>query len=576
MFTAIVRRRIQLLSVGATLIALLAALARAEPDDPPADDEDTAPPCRSAASPPEIYYACLRTGTLRERVAAAALLADRLPSVDATDDEDLARAEETVDGLLRLVRVEPDDWVSRALLDQLQWRGGEPLNRLFRVILHEGSINLVAVALRRFTFIGDPLVTESLDTLWGRDLPDWVRPSLIGALAEQESAVHIADFIRLTRDGDDETRAAALSALGRLRREEGRPALLRAARAGLPPDRERALLALTSLPFSQETLDEALGASRAGPPAVREAAFMLLEHLAHPDADARLIEALEEPLPDRLRAAAANGLADARHPDATAALVRLLHRLPPTSQSCLALAAVRVLYDRDDPDAVPGLLDLDQPREWSPYPTLALLIGYLSRDRAQGVVRRMSLTSCGEGDADTDASRPFRVAPPPPLQTIRCWDGPDLPGDPEERLRVPAGTPLDVTAHFERPAESWVEIDTPDTDCWVPFGQVAKEATGVRGGRREHRPRFEIDLRTEDLETLPAARLQEAGILEVFDPGDEVSGVALTVDLSLAEQVALLRALLGTLPEDPEYPLRVGIEALLEPAGSIDGTPPVP
>jgi len=571
-----------ILGLGAIMLALAAAFARAGPDEPP-DDDDT-PPCESPASPPEVFYACLRTGTVRERVAAATLIADELPIFYASTDQELSETEDVIDGLLVLVRREPDDWVSRTLLEELHWVQGEPLDRLFREVLREGSINLVAVALQRLTFTRDPLAVEALDDLWERDLPAWIRPPLIAALAEQGSAVHIDDFIRLTRDGDDETRRAAISALGLLGREEGRPALLRAARAGRPGDRAVALMSLADLPFSDETLGEALRASRAGPPAAREAAFMVLERLAHPDADARLIAALEEPLPDRLRAVAGNGLVESPHPDATAALVRLLHAPPSDAGSCLALATARVLYNRDDPDAVPGLLDLDMPSNRAPYPTIPQLIAYLSRDRTRATTGRMPVTTCGAdgtasldpGDVDAEEARPFRIAPPPPLLTIRCWEGPDLPGDPHEWLRVPAGTPARIAGHFERPAESWVEIDTPDADCWVPLAQVAKGIAGVQGGTRDARPRFELDVRPEDLETLPAARLLEAGFLEVFDPGDEVSGVALTADPSVPEQAALLRALLGALPEDPEYPLRVGVETLLESAHSIDGSPRVP
>jgi hypothetical protein len=484
-----------------------------------------------------VLYACLRTGTLRERVAAANLIVDELPLFDASSDSEIATAEDAADEILNLIRQEPDDWVSRTLLEQLHWVQSDPMDRLFRDILEAGSINLVAVALQRLTFTDDPLVVEALDDLWERDLSAWIRPTLV-----------------------------------------------RAARAGRPADRAGALTSLAALPFSDETLGEALRASRAGPPALREAAFRVLERLAHPDADARLIAALDEPLPDHLRVVAAEGLTDSRHPDATAGLVRLLHALPSDTKSCLASAAARVLHNRDDPDAVPGLLDLEGPSSPSTYPTIARLVAYLSRDRTRATAGHMPVASCrpedtgpeGAADLDADEIRPFRVVPPPPLLTVRCWEGPDLPGDPDEWLRVPAGTPVSLAGHFERPAESWVEIDGADVDCWVPLTQVAKGAAGVPGATRGVRPRFEFNLWSEDLETLPAARLMAAGLLEVIDPGDEVTGAALTLDPSVPEQAALLRALLGALPVDHESPLRLAIEALVEPTPSIDGSPRAP
>jgi HEAT repeat protein len=496
----------------------------------------------------------LLNGTAQERLRAADDVSSILQhGVLYSGAGDPRSIDDMVDSLIHFLRLETDDWISRALLDSLVWDDNPALNRLYRAALDSGSVNLNAMGIRHFTLRTDPDAVEALESLWERGVPSWVRPELIRALAEHGSATYLAEFMRLARDDDPDVREAAIEALGTLAREEAIPVLRRLARDGTREDQEGALEALGAFPKSDEAFAAVMHAGQEGEQAIKATAVRTLGRFGRPEADALLIAWLEEPDGLDLRVTIARALADSEHPDATAALVRLLHQPDVTPASWIASVVVNILHNRDDPDAVPGLRDLAGTQE---------LIDYLSRDRSDGDRTIIVTTSCSFGaPISPDDPRAWRVAPPPPFETIRCWAGPDLPGDPDDDERIVAGTLVRITDHFEARDASWVEIAGNGADsCWVPMRALEKgSATGTPVSWPRRHVRHEFDIATSDLDSTRVVRLAEAGLLEVFDPGPEISAAALEIDRTDADQIALLAASIS----DLESSLDTAIESIL-------------
>jgi hypothetical protein len=160
-----------------------------------------------------------------------------------------------------------------------------------------------------------------------------------------------------------------------------------------------------------------------------------------------------------------------------------------------------------------------------------------------------------------DDPRAWHVAPLPPLETIRCWEEPERVGDPESQPRIPAGTLVRITDHFERPGHPWVEIDGMGAnDCWVMQDDLVKGPAPPEPLSSPRRfIRHEFDIGSEELEEVRATRLFEAGLLDTFEPGDMIAGVALEIDASDADHVALLRALLSKTRSALDVALRIAL-----------------
>lgn len=505
--------------------------------------------------------AVLLTGTAQERLEVAENAATHLQLDWDSRTGDSRSIEDLVDTLVYFVQQEEDDWISRALLDSLLWDDNPALNRLFRAAIDSNSVNLNGMGILHFSLREDPDVVEMLESLWERNLPSWVRSDLIRALVEQGSEMYLAEFIRLARDDDPDIREAAIEALGTLAREEAVPVLRRLARDGTPEDQEGALEALGAFPESDEAFEELMHASQGGGK-IQATAVGTLGRFGRTDADAMLIAWLEGPDVRDLRGTIVGALEDSEHPDATAALVRLLHQPDVTRDSWIASAVMKVLHNRDDPDAAPGLMDLAGTQEQT-WTDIGELIEYLSRDRSGGHRTISISTSCSFGrPVSADNPRAWRVAPPPPLGTTRCWEGPDLAGDPEYYERIAAGTLVLITDHFEARNASWVEIvGTGVNDCWVPMHTLEKGPATAEPAARPHRyVRREFDIATFELDSERVVRLVEAGLFKTFEPGAEISGAALEIDRLDADQIALLAAWVSHL----ESSLDTAIESILD------------
>jgi len=148
------------------------------------------------------------------------------------------------------------------------------------------------------------------------------------------------------------------------------------------------------------------------------------------------------------------------------------------------------------------------------------------------------------------------VTPLATMDSVRCWRGPEIAGDPDEYPRIPANTTVEIYDRFEARDGLWIEM--MNLECWVPMDQVAE-------GPPEIEPAVqplveEVDIATDQLATTMVLSLIDAGLLEVFDPHPSVVGVALVVDPGLADDIELLLEVY----EEGESVLHAAITSALE------------
>jgi hypothetical protein len=128
------------------------------------------------------------------------------------------------------------------------------------------------------------------------------------------------------------------------------------------------------------------------------------------------------------------------------------------------------------------------------------------------------------------------------MLTVRRWEYPEVPGDPQEFSRLPAGKEVEITDHFERPDQSWARL--AECDCWVPsrFLESPAAARLSKDVDKEKTMfiRREFDLPAGEVESDVAQGLIDAGLMEVIEPGDEVIGVAISIDPQDFDRVLLL------------------------------------
>lgn len=523
-----------------------------EPEWLPSDEEgEPEDECDSSDSSPVTLLSCLRTGTWAQRLAAVQWLPDALGALGDDPEVDAKTADEAIDLLIRIVHEEPDDWISRELLDELEFEDGEGVARLFRAALNSVSINLQGKAVERLILEEDPGSLRDLERVWRSVIPSWMRIGMTLALANQPlddeaRGRHAREFIELTTDEDPGMRLAAIQALGDLGDPAAAPALLRAARGESLAERARALVALGSLPITEETMTELHRAIDSDDTRVCGAAIRTLLGLDHPEAEPLLIEVLSRSTDSANLVAAAEALERSSHPRVTAALAGALARIAPASMDWAASELIQTLHNRDDAEALGVLTRLEVPGPETLQRELVDLVDYLSRDRARDDRTIITTTRCGYGLNldDPTGSRARRVAPAPPFATVRCREAPSVAGSSWNFDRIAAGTPAVIVDYFERPDETWVRAVGDQFDCWVPMTDLAPADTPHSDHDPDRPPRLEFDLPAGEAHSPAARHLIRHGLLEILedetDPG--VVAAALTVDPLDPDQVALLQS----------------------------------
>src|SRR5437773_681273 len=501
--------------------------------------------------PVDAALRVLWTGTPSEKRAVAENAYFDFEPLLATEtgkaDRDVQRI---LESLRSLIRTEMDDFITYRLLNELADRDDEVLTPLFLDALKSRSPNLRSSAIHWFS---EHTVLEALPELeyaWRHEDRPWVRADLMIALVRDGSRDDTEAFLDLARGKDASLATSAIRALTIIGDPQVIPFLARIARASRSNAGLMALDALARWPDSRDALDAALEASRSPHADVQRHAAGILGHFDDPAAAARIYELATSRGDSYVRATALESLADSKGVDPSLRIrvaLKIL-REPPTQETApTQSAAVATLRDLDDPSVLPDLAGLEFGPDDSRSHELGWLEMYLGRAREQSPADSKPGAEAG-GGRDTDIilaeDEPEKsiLASPSGTLTLRCWEFPDVAGDPAKFRRLPAGKETRVKDHFERDHESWARID--ENDCWVPlrFIESPGRAPASQDAKKERIMviRREFDLPVNEVESDVAQGLMDAGLLEVIEPGDEVIGVAITIDPADFDRVLLL------------------------------------
>ena len=458
------------------------------------------------------------------------------------DDEAVARI---LAGLQSLIRTETDDFVSYRLLSALGNFDEDSLTALFLEALKSRSPNLRSCGIDWFAEHTDPEALPELEASWRHEERPWVRSSLMIALVKNGSRNDIDDFLDLARGKDPALAAAAIRALTLIGDPRAVPFLAKIARTTPSNSGLLALDALTRWPGSPDALETVLEASRSPRLDFQRHAAEALGRFDDPAAVARAYELATGHGDSYVRANALGSLQGTEPVVLTRLALQILREAPTQENAPAQSAAIATLRELDDPSVLPDLAGLQFASDDSRFYELRWLNIFLRRPRdgsENGSNRSSEPHRGGDADVVLGEGRPEQlvIAPPPDRLTVRCWEYPDIPGDPKEFSRLSAGNEVEINDHFEREHESWVRID--ENDCWVPLRFIEHPTGSPAGSDKEDDMliRREFDIPAGEAESDVAEGLMDAGLLEVIDPGDEVVGVAITLDPEDFDQVLLL------------------------------------
>ncbi len=458
------------------------------------------------------------------------------------DDEDVARI---LSSLASLIRSEKDDFISYRLLSELSDRDGEILTPLFLEALKSRSANLRGRAIHWFAGHTNPGAVPELEFDWRHEERPWVRKDLMIALVRHGSRDNSGEFLDLARGKDATLATAAIRALTLIGDPRVIPFLVRIARASSSSSGLLAVDALARWPDSREALEAILEASRSPRVDFQRHAAAALGRFDHPTAAARLLSLTTGHADPGVRGTALVSLRRANPAALVPIALGILRETPTQENAPVQSAAIGVLRDLDDPSIIPQLAGLEFSPQDSRFHELRSLKQLLGRPRGEDDSKRpAALREGGDDDVTLEEDEPVRlvIAPPPAMLTVRRWKYPEVPGDPEEFFRLPAGKEVEITDHFERPDQSWASL--AECDCWVP-SRFLESAAAARLSKDVDKEtsmfiRREFDLPAGEVESDVAQGLIDAGLMEVIEPGDEVIGVAISIDPQDFDRVLLL------------------------------------
>jgi HEAT repeat protein len=490
----------------------------------------------------ESQLQALNTGTREERLEAAGRSAELFERAnnEAADPSD-PEPEEIAWALLNAIEMQPDDFVGWSIVDGFIGSSNRGVRLLLRDALRASSPNVRARAVRFFTLNDDDEAAPALESLWEGGLPEWARADLITALAGSKSTRYAEDFIRLTADDDPSVAFAAVEALDKLDDIRALPRMLELARDGGPALSLAALDALSSWPESDEAFQVVLASTFAKGPA-RGRALALLGGFRRTEGDERLLELVngsEDGI--GLRLTAARALENSDLPAVTDAILHLLETAGGDDHAGVIGQGLRILRNRDDPGALPGLIALAPSIEEGDRDSYDELVEYLGRTDTIDTHSVLISTECNFGPPDPDDPDTWHVMAPCGVRSIRCAEGPAFPGESWLEKRLPDGTLVTLLDRFDRDGETWALADWDSGLCWVPMSLLERGA--ATGARPPDRLNPEIDLPAGALVSKRAQQFVESGVVEVLDREDDAVGVAFHLELQGSTLVSLVQEL---------------------------------
>ena len=446
----------------------------------------------------------LWSGSREERLEIAHNVAPHfVPLATAPTPEARETAIEVIKALSQYVSAEKDDWVTSRLLRGLAFFDNELLHPLFRDALDHPSPNVRWAALWHFVAHADPAAVAAVERLWSDEARPWIRVDLTLALTCQGSGIHVDDLLDFAESENPVLQQAATLSLSAIRPDGALERIRRLATSATPESRSLALQSLAAWPVSDATRELLLRAIHAEPAEVRAAAVRGLSRYESPEVHDLLLELALREEASRVRYAALTALSAAPAAAALDALVRAEPFLVDEQERAVA-AGVREFLKRQRPRLEPGGTES--------HPGC--------RARPLG--------------ADPTAPPTLWVRASDPLETVRCWRGPGIAGDPLAFPRVRGGTAVEPLDLFETREGIWRLVRSQRLlgRCWLPEQVLSETAAGTDAalpeGHDRKSQRTEFDLPAVELAESAAEGLVAAGLLEIIDPGAEL--VAVVID----------------------------------------------
>ena len=455
--------------------------------------------------------------------------------------------DETVDQLAALLDTEPDPWIRfNCLLSLADYSAESLLTPIFVDALIAGHpIDRWPVLAWLAEEQGHEALPH-LQALWPAQDRPWLRPLLVEALANHGSMEHLDEFLHLARSKkreEEKLARSAITALVSLGDESAIPTLLRLSGADSPLA-ARATQALSAWPDSAPAREGLLRLLERGKPVQRSSALDSLHQFDHPDVLKARLQIVEDTgAGEDLRTAAIEGLSAEGDPLVFPVLRAVATGASPGNES-LVKAAWRILR-----------FNATMVEDES-------LIAFIKQHPAP--VTRYTVFSCGGFLTFGERGEgPALRATPHNGRSLRCWGGPDqiIPWEDELTERFPAGRPVNIDGVYEGAAGTLVR--DADEICWLPLEQLAWR--NLEPGESDlslfwdSPTTADFDIPLDETYSETALTLQDAGLLDLFDPGPGTIGAALVI----GENRAQLRDLLLDLSEAGDAPL---LEAALEDA----------
>jgi len=511
-------------------LAALAPRASTEPSEP----EET-----GALDFLEIMW----TGSPGERLDLAWDLDEEVGAAIARTDEPAA----LVAALETALDAEPDPWIRHSyLLGLARWSDDRALDSVFMHALDSVTPADQWPALVWMSENAVPGALPLLEELWpARDRP-LLRPLLLQALVINGSVSRTREFMNLAlgkEPQEAELALAAVTALGTMGDEMAIPLLLRLSRdkgVDLP------VAAVTALgEMGHEAVVPSLVLLSRGEGAVAEAAVWSLAGFQQPESlRARLSLVDDEGAPDDIRRAAIETLGPEDDPGIFPALRAVITGTRSPGDN-LVLAAWRTLRLNASLDS-----GGEAARFMAAHPD-----GRTMYVRSYCGGSLLTLT-------DPDTGPPKLRVTPMEGRSLRCWGGPGLTLEFDDELteRIPSGWPITIGDLYDGPDEILVHpIDGGlFEDCWLPLDQLQWRELTAEESEPEYFNNFwmspttrEFDIPLHESLSETALLLQDAALIDFFDPGPESIGAALVLDGIGSER----RDLLLLLSEAGDAPL---------------------
>ena len=365
------------------------------------------------------------------------------------------------------------------------------------------------------------------------------------ALVKQGSRECSEDFPALARGKDARLATAAIRALTALGDPEVIPFLATTARGSSSNTGLLALDALARWPDSPDTLAVLLEATRSPRVDFQRHAVAALQGFDDPAASARAYELASGHADASVRAVALASLKGTDPAVLVPLAIQILNEIPTAENAPAQAAAIGTLGELDDPAVLPQLAGLEFGDGDVRSRGLFFLKRNLGRTREEPQAgappaRPRLLNDDGDPILAKDQPEELEIVPPTATLTVRCWQYPDVPGDPREFLRLKAGQEVTIEDHFDHSYE--LERILEENDCWIPARFIEPPTGSPAAGGKEKNMliRREFDIPAGEAESDVAQGLMDAGLLKVIEPGDEVVGVAITLDPANFDQVLLL------------------------------------